>query len=99
MVYSTPQSPARHDTRLSKDMNLIRLLAIAALIWIVYSLVRRYLRKPATVLKKDTARPIESMVRCEQCGLHIPATEAIRDGDQTFCSPGHRDAHRARANN
>jgi uncharacterized protein len=78
-------------------MNLIRLLAIAALIWIVYGLVRRYLNKSATTLKKDPVRPIESMVRCEQCGLHIPAAEAVRDGNHTFCSPGHRDAHRARA--
>jgi len=79
-------------------MNLIRLLAIAVLIWVVFSLVRRYLRKATPPLKKDTVRPIESMVRCEQCGLHVPAGEAVHDGDHSYCSPAHRDAHRSQPN-
>ena len=29
------------------------------------------------------------MVRCIQCGLHIPEEEAIKQGDKIFCSLKH----------
>ena len=34
----------------------------------------------------------ENMVRCEQCGVHLPASEAIQSGKLHFCSIEHRDA-------
>jgi len=33
----------------------------------------------------------ESMVRCEQCGVHLPASEAIKSGSHHFCCQEHRD--------
>ncbi len=29
------------------------------------------------------------MVKCQHCGLHIPEKEAIKKGDNTFCSLEH----------
>ena len=29
------------------------------------------------------------MVKCQQCGLHIPEKEAIKQGDNIFCSLEH----------
>ena len=29
------------------------------------------------------------MVKCQQCGLHIPEKEAIKQGDKIFCSLEH----------
>ena len=35
----------------------------------------------------------ESMVKCEQCGVHLPASEAIKSGKLHFCCIEHRDAY------
>ena len=34
----------------------------------------------------------EAMVDCAACGLHFPASEAIRDGARLYCCTAHRDA-------
>jgi uncharacterized protein len=34
----------------------------------------------------------ETMVDCAACGLHFPASEAVRDGARLFCCTAHRDA-------
>ena len=34
----------------------------------------------------------EPMLACARCGLHVPASEALRIGAQAYCSPEHRDA-------
>lgn len=39
-------------------------------------------------------RPTNRMVRCAECGLHVPHEEAVRDGEQYFCSAEHRDRQR-----
>ncbi|MDO8300637.1 PP0621 family protein [Lacisediminimonas sp.] len=37
----------------------------------------------------------ESMLRCAQCGLHIPSSEAVTatDGQLSYCSDEHRRQH------
>ncbi len=40
-------------------------------------------RKPAAL------RSSEQMVRCEQCGVHLPVSEAIRTGSHIWCSQEH----------
>ncbi len=66
---------------------LLFLLAIAAAIY----LLLKSLRKNALPKTPDLA---EDMVRCAHCGIHIPVSESLRAGDQTFCSAAHRDAWR-----
>lgn len=66
---------------------LIFLFAIAA---VVYLLLKSY-RKDESANKP--AEP-EDMVRCAHCGVHLPVSESVRDGDLYFCSAAHRDAHR-----
>ena len=39
-----------------------------------------------------TAAAPEAMVDCARCGLHFPASEAVRDGARVFCCTAHRDA-------
>ena len=34
----------------------------------------------------------EAMVDCAACGLHFPASEAVRDGARLYCCSAHRDA-------
>ena len=31
----------------------------------------------------------ETMVRCEHCGIYIPASEAVRHGGKAYCSKEH----------
>ena len=33
---------------------------------------------------------IEQMVACAHCGVHLPAQDALVDGDRRFCSDAHR---------
>jgi uncharacterized protein len=35
---------------------------------------------------------VEPMVQCAHCGLHLPSSEAVIDGDRAWCSAAHRDA-------
>lgn len=37
----------------------------------------------------DAAKPLE-MVACAHCGVHLPAQDALVDGDRRFCSDAHR---------
>nr|WP_281357684.1 PP0621 family protein [Aromatoleum diolicum] len=32
----------------------------------------------------------ERMLGCEHCGLHVPESEGVRDGDAFFCCDEHR---------
>jgi uncharacterized protein len=36
----------------------------------------------------------EAMVRCQRCGLNIPKSEALADGERWYCSEGHRRLER-----
>ena len=35
------------------------------------------------------AKPLESMVRCAHCGIHLPRSEALLQGGQTWCNAEH----------
>jgi uncharacterized protein len=37
----------------------------------------------------DAAKPVE-IVACAHCGVHLPAQDALVDGDRRFCSDAHR---------
>lgn len=78
-------------------MGLIRLIIFIALIWIVWRLVKHTLasrgisspgnRPPAR------ARDGEKMVRCEQCGVHVPEGEAFFHKQLSFCSQEHQQVY------
>lgn len=34
----------------------------------------------------------ETMRECAHCGIHVPESEAERDGEHFYCSPAHRRA-------
>ena len=39
----------------------------------------------------------QSMVRCAECGVHLPQSEAFYDGQDTFCSEGHMQEFHAKS--
>ena len=70
--------------------NLIRVIILVAIIWLVYRLIKQW-RAQTHSLKKNKQEKIETVVKCDQCGIHIPENEAIADNTGTFCSKAHRD--------
>ncbi|HQN41840.1 MAG TPA: PP0621 family protein, partial [Pseudomonadales bacterium] len=68
---------------------LIRLFFVALLLFACYL----YLRHRRS--RRAAERPLGQFVRCAQCELHLPAEQAIRDGDHWFCGEPHRARYRA----
>jgi uncharacterized protein len=70
------------------------------LLWLAVGLVAWWLLRP----KRRAAQPdvprsrapaagaLEAMVDCAGCGLHFPASEAVRDATRVYCCSAHRDA-------
>lgn len=71
-------------------MNLIRLLAIAAIIWLCYRIYQNWLEAKSAAEKKHKKDTVENMVQCDKCGVHIPQQEALRSGDKFYCSEAHK---------
>ena len=67
-----------------------RLIFLFAIVALIYVLIKSYRRDTPDTIKTLT----EDMVRCAQCGVHIPVSESIQAGDETYCCAAHRDAGR-----
>jgi uncharacterized protein len=68
----------------------IRLLFVLVVVLLVLWLVRRLLRSHQPPHREISSR----MVRCEHCGLHVPADEAVWGDHKSYCCEAHRDADR-----
>ncbi len=44
--------------------------------------------KPAK-RRRPEKKPLESMVRCEHCGIHLPRSEAVMADGRIWCSQDH----------
>lgn len=72
-------------------MGLIRLLILAALIYIIwrfYQSLRAPRREQGPVAPASPAA--EPMVKCRQCGLHVPESDAFLYRGLGFCSQEHQ---------
>ena len=66
----------------------LRLVIILIGLWLVLAIIKRAL---ASLRKPPPDKPaVAKMVACAHCGVHIPESEAIHDGDKYFCSEEHR---------
>ncbi len=69
-----------------------RLLFLLAVAIVVYLLLKSYRRQApgqdASASSPDPAS--EEMVRCVQCGVHLPRSESIMAGGNFFCCDEHR---------
>ena len=66
-------------------MGLIRLLMLLVVAWIGWRIYRIL-----TARSQPRTPPVEEMVRCAHCDLHLPRSAAVRDGDSWYCSEAHR---------
>ncbi|HCE41288.1 hypothetical protein Y5W_00870 [Alcanivorax sp. 521-1] len=76
-------------------MGLIRLLILAALVYLVWRFAKRLLaaanNDDGGTRPTRSAEPRgETMIRCQQCGLHVPEREAFRHRGLGFCSQEHQ---------
>ena len=74
-------------------MGLIRILLIVLLIWVAWRLLRQALLPgPGAGSGSGEANRGDSptrMVRCAQCGVHLPEQEAVHKDDHFFCGKEH----------
>jgi uncharacterized protein len=68
-----------------------RLLFLAVVVIVVYWLLKSYRRQLPE--EDDVSAPVEDMVRCVHCGVHLPKRESILAGGKYYCSEEHRRAH------
>ena len=64
---------------------------LGLLAWWILRPNRKVAAPPPQASVAPAAAP-EAMVDCAACGLHFPASEAVRDGARLFCCTAHRDA-------
>lgn len=69
-----------------------RLLFLLAVAVVVYLLLKSF-RRSASRQDGDVSAPAEEMVRCAQCGVHLPKSESILAGGNFYCSDAHRREH------
>ncbi len=72
-----------------------RLIFLFVVFAAVYWLLKSYLRQPP---QNSAPEVSEDMVRCSQCGVHLPKSESILVGGKFFCSEAHRREYAERKN-
>ncbi|MEY4642223.1 MAG: hypothetical protein RLZZ227_2217 [Pseudomonadota bacterium] len=80
-------------------MGLIRFLFFVLILYVLWLMARNWLRQQEMrdAARKDKAKLANAkIVRCKQCEIHLPEQEAIREGDDWFCTPAHKQAWQAR---
>ena len=75
---------------------IIRLILIGVAIWLVWRVVNKVLlngpRDSSTTHTTDNNSSPARMVKCEQCGVHVPEPEAFSARGHQFCSNAHQQA-------
>jgi uncharacterized protein len=80
---------------------MFRVIILFVLLAVSFYIVRLVLsnRKHQRNLRKPEGKGVRNhyqknnMLRCIHCGLHIPEKEAIKHGDNVFCSLKHASQH------
>jgi uncharacterized protein len=68
-------------------MKYLLWLGVIAAVWWVWSKRQEARNIHPT---QDTNRETESMVRCAHCGVYLPASDSVSDGEQAYCCAAHR---------
>jgi len=71
-------------------MGLFRLIIFGVaffMLWKLFRLWQKHIEKQQSSQQKDDSG--EAMVKCRQCHLHLPETQAIKYQDDYFCSQEH----------
>jgi uncharacterized protein len=69
---------------------MYQVLILITVITLVY-LIARSARKPKANISEKSSEKSSEMVKCKNCDLNIPKSEAIQSGENWFCSEAHKD--------
>jgi uncharacterized protein len=69
---------------------LLSLLGVALILWLWRQLFKFPPLPWDRSKRPETGGIPEPMVRCAHCGTYVPRSDAVRDGDATYCSSEHR---------
>ena len=72
----------------------ILIISVALLVLFVNSWLKLRAQKPPSKQQKAKEISNEPMVRCEQCGLHVPKSKAIIVDGHGYCSREHQLAEK-----
>lgn len=67
-------------------MKFLLLLGFLGLVWWLWKKGQR----TATGEKPPAAPAAENMVVCAHCGVLLPESDSLKDGQQFYCSEAHR---------
>ena len=74
----------------------MRTLFLLIALWLVYVIGKHLLKQQQQVKPppRETDEKIpQATVKCAQCGVYLPAQEAITDAQFSYCCKAHRDQH------
>lgn len=75
---------------------MAKILLVVLGLLLAYWILRSYRRR----IDRGEARPQagtgEDMVRCEQCGVHLPRSESVASQGKFFCSAEHQRERESR---
>ena len=70
-----------------------KLLLIVLALFVVYWVLKSYKKKAERRSEQSGVQGEEDMVRCAQCGVHLPRSESLTTADRFYCSADHARAH------
>lgn len=70
-------------------MKYLLLFALLGVIWWMWKNRSEHL-PPDSPAPRDPAP--EKMVTCAHCGVHLPESDALLEGERAYCNVAHRDA-------
>jgi uncharacterized protein len=76
-------------------MKYLLLLALLAGLFFMLGAKRGRPREPEARTPPPAPKP-QAMLRCAECGLHLPADDALPGKGGVFCSAAHRASFEAR---
>ncbi|HEC29597.1 MAG TPA: hypothetical protein ENI65_08425 [Gammaproteobacteria bacterium] len=71
----------------------MRLLLLIIALGLGIAIIKHLLSAKGTPPAREN--PPTAMVRCQQCGVHIPEEEAFHEDKLFFCSDEHRSQYRS----
>lgn len=69
-------------------MKYVLLAVVLMVAWGVWSKQRRR-PPPAAKPRPPAALPVDNMVACAHCGMHVPQSEALLQNERLYCSRSH----------
>jgi uncharacterized protein len=76
-------------------MGLIRFLIFALAAWLIFTLAKRFFNQ-ISLSKPKPKKPVTHMVKCHECGVHIPEADAIRVDDRFYCEEHRNQAEKGK---